>query len=192
MRRFVLASSTVALALGAGAAAWAQGAYPYGGPGGYQEPPPYGQQGYAEGPAPRLADRLLEDTAALRDRVAREVPPEESDGAMMSMRHLERQAQRFEQSVDSLGPQNEATQAEFGRLANAYARAANAMESLRGYPGVYREFARVQRSMDRLAPMFGGMQHYGYQYANPQGGYQMRGPGLDIDVGGLNFHVRHQ
>jgi hypothetical protein len=189
MRRFCFAS----LLIGLGPLAQAQGNYPYGGnaqPYSYGQPYPQGS--YAEGPVARAADRLLEDTAELRTRVAREVPPEQGSQAMAAMDRLQRQAQRFEQSVDNLGPDNEATQAEFGRLANAYGHAANAMEILRGYPDVYQQFAQVQHEMDRLAPMFGGYQHYGYQYANPPaGGYRMTGPGLNLDVGGLQLHIGH-
>jgi hypothetical protein len=194
MKRLMLASSTFALTLAGGSLAFAQGYdyYPPSQPPPPQAPPPQAQPQYgaSQEPAARMADRLLEDTAELRDQIARELPPGgQRDAALQSVRRLEHQAQRFEQAVDSLGPQNEATRAEFGRLTQSYGFAANDMEALRGYPRVYYEFAHIQRVMDRMAPMFGGYQQYGYRYQNPGNGYRMSGPGLNIGVGGLNFHI---
>jgi hypothetical protein len=135
---------------------------------------------------------LLEDTAELRDSIDRETPPgPEREAALRSTNDLQRQAQRFERAVDTLGPQEEATRAEFGRLTQAYGRAANDVERLRGDPQTYAEFAHIRRTMDRLAPEFGGYSRYGYQYDNPGHGYRMRGPGIDLGGGGFNIHVGH-
>jgi hypothetical protein len=154
------------------------------------EPPPYQPpQAQYSSDVQRLADHLARSTAYVRDVAAQESFGPEKRENLNALWRFERMAQRFESDVNQYGPDSPAAREDFDRLMRAYGRAANAVEDLRDNPDVYSSFGRTRTLMDRLAPHYGGYNHWGYRYEG--NGYRMKGPDLEFGIGGFRFQINH-